>query len=109
MNKTTSEAYGVIMVSASDPGEAFTLTQEENDEEVVKEFAGETLEAFPFFVEVSAESTGTIEKRIMFEGITLELFAAQMHQFEANTASEFPCPFHGKTARVSLPQWLRLR
>lgn len=105
-NKSSSPSYGVIMVTFHDPGEAYSLPQEVNDESVVMEFAGETLEAFPFFVEVGPNRTEVVEKQVMFSGITLQLFTADSHQVEAAAASEFACPYGTK---VPFTEWLWLR
>ncbi len=108
-NPTSEDGFGVILVTFHDPTETFSLTQEEDDEEVVKEYSGETLQAFPVFVEVPAKTTRTIEKTLQFEGITLELFGANSHLVEAHIADEYACPFHGATAKVPFTEWLRLR
>lgn len=109
VNEATAPAYGTVMVSFHDPEESYTLIVEENDEEVTKEFSGETLEAFPFFVEVPAKGSKVIEETVMFDGVTMELFGGQLHLVDATTASEYRCPFHDKSARVNLTEWLRLR
>ena len=108
-NKSSSPSYGVIMVTFHDPGEAYSMPQEVDDESVTAQFTGETLEAFPFFVEVGPNRTEVFEKEVQFSGITLQLFTAISHQVEAIAASEFPCPFHGATATVAFTEWLRLR
>jgi len=108
-NPTSTESWGVILITFHDPDAAYQITVEVEDEEVVQEFRGETLAAFPMFIEVPAGSIQTVEEVMMFEGITLEFFGVELHQIDANLASEFVCPFHDASAKVSLPDWLRLR
>jgi hypothetical protein len=105
-NKSNSPSFGVIMVTFHDPDETITLVQEKDDEEVISYFSGETLEAFPFPVEVGPNRTEVFEKRVMFSGVTLEMFSAEAHLVEAIAASEFECPY-GK--KVPFTEWLRLR
>ena len=108
-NKTTAAAWGVIMVNISNPTESFTVMQEIDDAEVMVEFNGEPMKSYPIYVEVPASSTKVIEDSILYEGVTLKLFGEDKHWFQAVTATEFPCPFHGKKATVPLTEWLRLR
>jgi len=108
-NYTDSEAYGVILITFHDPDESYTMQVEIDDEELYVEVAGATLLSTPLFLEIPARTTRVINKRMMFEGITLEFFSGRHHQIEANLASSYTCPFHAETASVPLPEWIRLR
>jgi hypothetical protein len=108
-NHTTALAWGVVMINISNPTDSFWIRLEQEDEEVMVEFTGETMKSFPVFVEVPPSSSKIIETSIQYEGVTLKLFGEEMHRFEAATASEFPCPFHAEKATVPLTEWLRLR
>lgn len=108
-NRTTAMAWGVIMINISNPTDSYWMKMEEEDEEVMVEFTGETIKSYPVFVEVPASSSKIVETSILYEGVTLKLFGEEMHWFEAVTATEFPCPFHQEKATVPLTEWLRLK
>jgi hypothetical protein len=108
-NKTANEAFGTIMVTFHNPSDVISIVVEREDEEVLQTYTGKTLESFPIFVQIPAETTRTIEKTIVFDGVSLNLFQVDKHQIEAYTESEFTCPFHGKKAVVILPEWFRLK
>jgi hypothetical protein len=109
INRTTAQAWGVVMVNISNPTESFWVEMEMEDEEVMVEFSGETLKSYPIFVEVPPSGSKVVEDTLLYEGVTLKLFGEEKHWFEAVTASEFPCPFHGAKATVPFTEWLRLR
>ena len=108
-NWTSTESYGIILVTFHDPDASYTLTVEEEDEEVDIEVRGATLLSYPVYVELEPRSEKVIEKRMKFEGVTLEFFGNKDHLIEANLASQFACPFHEEKATVTFPEWLRLR
>ena len=109
VNRSTAMAWGVIMINISNPTESITVTQEIDDQEVEVEYSGKTMQSYPVFVEIPASGTKIIDESIIYEGVTLQLFAEPKHRIDATTASEFACPFHGAKATVSLTEWLRLR
>ena len=107
-NYTGTESWGIILVTFHDPDESYWIQVEIDDEELYVEVTGLTLMSYPWFVEVPARTTEAFTRRVTFEGVTLEFFGGRDHLIEANLASSYTCPFHGETARVSLPVWLRL-
>jgi hypothetical protein len=107
-NWTDTESWGVVLVTFHDPDESYMMQIEVDDEEVWVEVTGKTLLSYPWFVEVPAKTTLTFEKRVNFEGVTLEFFGGRSHQLDAKLATSYPCPFHGEKAKVPFPTWLRL-
>ncbi len=108
-NRTQSDSYGIIMVTFHDPDDSYQIMVEIDDDELYVDVAGATLASNPVFVELPGGATEVIEKRMLFEGVTLEFFGGREHQIEANIASNYNCPFHGGDASVPFPEWLRLR
>jgi hypothetical protein len=102
----------LVEVTFHDP-ESTTIRYIEVDDEVEEavETLGGVIAASTIFVEeTTAGATRTIEENIVFDGITLEQLGVEIHKVQANTAEEFPCPFHDEgTNKVPFTTWLRLR
>lgn len=108
-NYRESAAWGVILVTFHDPEESYIIQVEIDDSEVDKLVTGQTLLSYPWFIEVPANTTQVFKKRVNFQGVTLELYGWRDHLIKTNLASSYPCPFHGEDARVTFPEWLKLR
>lgn len=109
-NKTTSPLYGMIQLTFHDPESTRTRIIEEDDEEIEVTDLGNIIAVENIFVEqTDAGAERTIEETIIFDGLTLELFEASVHEVVVHAENQFICPFHGETNKVTLTEWLRLR
>jgi hypothetical protein len=111
-NTTINQTHGLVEVTFHDP-ESTTVRYIEVDDEVEEavETLGGVIAASAIFVEeLAAGDTRIIEDSIVFDGITLEQLGVEIHEVQASTAEEFPCPFHDEgTTKVPFTTWLRLR
>jgi len=109
-NTTTSPLFGMISLTFHDPGSTKERVIEEEDEDIVVTDLGPEIWVENIFIEqTDAGAERTIEETITFDGVTLELFEADVHEVFVHTENEFICPFHGESNKVPLTEWLRLR
>ncbi len=109
-NPTSSPHYGMIQVTFHDPATSSTRFIEQDDEEIMITEVGPVIATEAIFVEeLAAGAEHTIEKNILFDSVTLEVFGSEIHDVVVSTEDAFLCPFHGETNKVSLTEWLRLR
>jgi hypothetical protein len=111
-NTTINPTYGLVEITFHDPESTKVRYIEVDDEveEAVETLGGVIAAATIFVEELAAGDTRTIEDNIIFDGITLEQLGVEIHEVQASTAEEFPCPFHDEgTNKVPFTTWLRLR
>jgi hypothetical protein len=111
-NTTINPTYGLVEITFHDPESTKVRYIEVDDEveEAVETLGGVIAAATIFVEELAAGDTRTIEDNIIFDGITLEQLGVEIHEIQASTAAEFPCPFHDEgTNKVPFTTWLRLR
>ena len=109
-NTTTSPLYGMISLTFHDPESTQERLIEEEDEDIIVIDVGPVISVQNIFVEqTDAGAERTIDETIMFDGVTLELFEADVHEVVVHTEEAFICPFHGESNKVTLTEWLRLR
>jgi len=109
-NPTSSPTYGMISLTFHDPASSKERVIEEEDEEIVVIDEGPVISVHNIFIEqMDPGAKRTIEETITFDGVTLELFEADVHKVVIHAEDTFICPFHGESNKVSLTEWLRLR